>query len=63
MNTIHLNWHTPDRLVASETYYCNTPIGSLSIQMQASLLGKIEWLNDKVCQPSVDIPRQLEQIL
>lgn len=63
MNTVHLNWRTPDRRIAIETYYCNTPIGSLSIQMQASLLGKIEWLSNKICEPSSDIPMQLEQTL
>jgi len=62
MSTVQLNWRTPDRLVAIETYYCNTPIGSLSIHMQASLLGKIEWLNDSR-EPSGNTPMQLEQVL
>ena len=63
MSTVHLNWRTPDRSAATETYYCNTPIGSLSIQMQTSLVGKIEWLNDEACEPSSHIPMQLEQVL
>jgi len=62
MSTVQLNWRTPDRLVAIETYYCNTPIGSLSIYMQASLLGKIEWLTDPR-EPSGNTPMQLEQVL
>lgn len=44
-------------------YYCIMPIGSLSIQMHASLVGKIEWLNNKTCEPSPHIPMQLEQAL
>jgi len=62
MSTVQLNWRTPDRRVAIESYYCHTPIGSLSIQMQASLLGKIEWLND-TREPSSNTPIQLEQVL
>ncbi len=59
---MHLNWRTPDRPIAVETYYCNTSIGSLSIQIHASLLGKIKWLND-TREPSSNTPIQLEQIL
>ena len=63
MSTVQLNWRKPDRLVAMETYYCNTPIGSLSIQMHASLVAKLEWLNDTSCEPSSHIPTQIEQVL
>ncbi len=62
MSTVQLNWCKPSRHAVIKTYYCTTLVGPLSIHMQASLLSKIEWLDDSR-EPFDNTPMQLEQIL
>jgi len=58
------NWQTLEKLQSLHTYYYDTPIGSLAIEMQGKLLNRLYWLLIPPLEAqNSSLPGELRQLL